>query len=55
VMSELTWKVVEAGTDVTCGITTTDELYCWGFNDVGQIGDGLGWQTSLVKVAPTTN
>jgi len=31
---------IEAGSDTTCAITRTDELYCWGGNAFGQVGDG---------------
>jgi alpha-tubulin suppressor-like RCC1 family protein len=24
----------------TCGPTTNNVLYCWGYNDNGQVGDG---------------
>ena len=34
------WKAVSAGDGQTCGITKSDILYCWGKNDVGQLGDG---------------
>jgi alpha-tubulin suppressor-like RCC1 family protein len=37
----LTWKVIRAGrTASVCGITTTDVLYCWGSNFMGQLGNG---------------
>ena len=29
-----------AGSDVTCGIAAAGALYCWGRNDLGQVGDG---------------
>ncbi len=31
---------VSAGGLHTCGITTDQEAYCWGFNSLGQLGDG---------------
>ena len=29
-----TWK------HSTCGLTTADELYCWGYNEYGRLGNG---------------
>src|SRR5688572_5337009 len=34
------WSVVSAGASHTCAINTGKNLYCWGYNDDGQIGDG---------------
>ncbi len=34
------WDEITAGYKMTCGMRTSDELYCWGNNDYGQIGDG---------------
>ena len=34
------WKNVSAGTGHTCGILQNGELYCWGDNELSQIGDG---------------
>jgi alpha-tubulin suppressor-like RCC1 family protein len=33
----------------TCGITTTGKAYCWGSNNVGQLGDG----TTTDRLIPT--
>jgi alpha-tubulin suppressor-like RCC1 family protein len=35
---------VSAGTSHSCGITTDYRAYCWGQNNVGQLGDGTGTQ-----------
>ena len=40
--------VIGQGTH-TCGITTTGAAYCWGSNDLGQLGDG----TTVDRLVPT--
>jgi hypothetical protein len=35
--------------DVTCGLSTSGEAYCWGQNDQGQLGDG----TTTRRIVPT--
>ncbi|GEM_PF-6609847 len=37
-------RTIEAHTQHTCGITTTDELYCWGYN----------WIVALGSIDPST-
>jgi len=45
----LTFASVSAGGNgFTCGRTTTGAGYCWGLNNVGQLGDG----TNTNRVAP---
>lgn len=36
----LTFRSIEAGNWVTCGITTTSRGYCWGRNAFGGVGNG---------------
>ena len=49
----LTFASISAGASYTCGVTTSDELYCWGLGTVGQLGNGT--RTSFfvpTRVAP---
>jgi len=34
------WSIVSAGDYHNCGVTQEGELYCWGYNNHGQIGAG---------------
>jgi alpha-tubulin suppressor-like RCC1 family protein len=34
------WRAVTAGAIHSCGISTTGTLYCWGYDNHGQIGNG---------------
>ena len=34
------FKSVVTGTNVSCALTTTGQAYCWGSNNVGQLGNG---------------
>jgi alpha-tubulin suppressor-like RCC1 family protein len=43
------WKQVSAGDNHTCAIAIGGKAYCWGFNNVGQLGDGTN-NNSLVPV-----
>src|SRR5687768_2357382 len=36
----LRFRHVAAGQQFTCGLTTGDEVFCWGRNDAGQLGTG---------------
>lgn len=34
------FRQIDEGFDFSCGVTTGDVAYCWGANNVGQLGDG---------------
>ena len=34
------FRFVGSGWNFSCGITTDDDVYCWGWNNAGQLGDG---------------
>jgi len=40
VAQEKNWREIKAGGIHTCGITAANELFCWGSNLSGEIGDG---------------
>jgi alpha-tubulin suppressor-like RCC1 family protein len=57
VIGGLTFTLLTAGGSAnsarlahTCGLTTSGEAYCWGYNEVGQLGDG-SINSSSVPVA----
>ena len=46
------WELPEQQTSVaihghSCGLTTTGEAYCWGYNQNGELGDGSFWNRSV--------
>ena len=44
-----TWTQITAGEVQSCGVQTDKSGWCWGSNDVGEIGDG----TTVNKTVPT--
>lgn len=45
----LQFRQVSAGSSHTCGVTPSNEAYCWGANESGQLGDG----TTTNRATPT--
>jgi hypothetical protein len=46
------WTTITAGSFHTCGLRTDQRAYCWGRNDVGQLGDSTDMNRSRpVRVA----
>lgn len=46
----LVFTEIASGANANCASTTTGRVYCWGFNDSGQLGNG-NTETSRVAVA----
>jgi alpha-tubulin suppressor-like RCC1 family protein len=44
----LPFRQLAAGGFHTCGVTATDEVYCWGNNGLGQLGLGWGFVGAVV-------
>jgi alpha-tubulin suppressor-like RCC1 family protein len=40
VIGDLAFRALSAGFSHTCGITTRGDVYCWGDDRYGQLGDG---------------
>jgi alpha-tubulin suppressor-like RCC1 family protein len=47
-MGTLRFRGVSVGIYHSCGVTTTDRVYCWGGDQSGQIGDGVASGTCQV-------
>lgn len=46
----LTFKDITTGDHFTCGLTTSDEIYCWGRDNSGQLGNDAANTNSNVPV-----
>jgi alpha-tubulin suppressor-like RCC1 family protein len=49
VSPSVAFKKLSLGARSTCGITTDDQILCWGYNATGQLGDG----TTTTRPSPT--
>jgi alpha-tubulin suppressor-like RCC1 family protein len=45
----LRFRQVSAGFLTTCGVTTDRRAYCWGYNRIGQVGDGTDAATDVAN------
>lgn len=48
--SDNDWLTVDSGERHSCALKTDGRVYCWGMNDVGQIGDGTAWRNDWQQV-----
>ena len=47
----LTFVTISAGINHTCAVANTGEVYCWGSNTAGELGDGSTTDVTMpVKV-----
>jgi len=47
VSGSLTFSATSAGDNHTCGMTTVDTTYCWGYNFYGQLGNGTNTDSNV--------
>ena len=47
------WRSLDAGFQHTCGVTSDDQGWCWGWNDQGQLGNGTHETTYFPVPGPS--
>lgn len=50
IVDENNYIQIESGSATACGIDTSDDLYCWGSDDSGALGDGSPNQNSATPI-----
>jgi alpha-tubulin suppressor-like RCC1 family protein len=51
----VSFRQVSAGLEHTCGVTTTNQAYCWGKNYSGELGNGSsGWGVTETRPVPVS-
>lgn len=48
-------RAAALGRDHSCALTGAHEVYCWGRNQLGQLGDGSSLPNTAVVTTPVTN
>lgn len=50
----LTFKNISAGVRATCGVTTSNQAYCWGSDESGELGNGgpISHMTTDISLVP---
>jgi alpha-tubulin suppressor-like RCC1 family protein len=51
-VAPLSFRQLTTGTNHTCGVTTTNKAYCWGYNGFSIIGGQLGDGTNTRRLKP---
>lgn len=54
VAGSLSFRIIEAGSSTTCGLTTSDAAYCWGLGGFGQLGNNSTTTEVSAPVAVST-
>jgi len=56
VPAKVSWATLSVGTAHTCGIQADGTMWCWGYNSLGQLGDGTHTDSSVpVQVGNETD